>query len=204
MPTNRETTPMLTVELLERLRSGWDRHGAPLVGYLRPGLERNQIDALTKPLGLRLPDEAAVWWNWHDGVDVGHGAEVELGPSLPFVPLETAVELCGEHREQAALAWEDRAQEWWRSSWFPITERLGAIRCDCSVKHDAPTPIFYADSHDYDREGLTQPRVGSFGEMVIWWIEALENGAWRYEAQAGRWERDDRLLPPERLRSGLV
>jgi hypothetical protein len=86
----------------------------------------------------------------------------------------------------------------------PITERLGAIRCDCAVDEGAPTPIYYADSHDDDAGGLTTPRVDSFGTMVSWWIQALESGAWRYDTEKHRWECNAQLLPSERERSGLV
>jgi hypothetical protein len=90
------------------------------------------------------------------------------------------VRLCRLFRKHAVEAWGERAEYWWRTSWFPITERLGAIRCDCAVDEGAPTPIYYADSHDDDAGGLTTPRVDSFGTMVSWWIQALESGAWRY------------------------
>jgi hypothetical protein len=196
--------PTLTLDLLERLRGGWIRQRAPVADHLRPGLPTERIDEMTAALGLRLPVEARTWWSWHDGVDVALGTVGELGPGLPFLPLENAVDLCRLFREQAGVAWGDQAEQWWRPSWFPITERLGAIRCDCAVETGAPTPIFYADSHDYDAEGLTKPRVESFGTMVTWWVEALESGAWRYDATARRWERQADHLLPERQTSHLL
>jgi hypothetical protein len=78
-------------------------------------------------------------------VDVTLGTHVELGPSLPFLPLENAASLCRLFRQQAKEVWGDQAERWWRTSWFPVTERLGAIRCDCAVEPGAPTPIYYAD-----------------------------------------------------------
>ena len=82
--------------------------------------------------------------------------------------------------------------------------RLGEIRCDCSGAQSAPVPIYWAYSHDHDAEGLTVPKVESFGTMVRWWIEALESGAWRYELENHRWERHPERLSPDRERSGLV
>jgi hypothetical protein len=46
--------------------------------------------------------------------------------------------------------------------------------------------------------------VESFGTMVKWWTEALQSGAWRYEVETQRWERQPELLSPDRERSGLV
>ena len=175
-----------------------------MIDHLRPGLPSKRIDEITRPLGLTLPVEARIWWGWHDGVDVRFGVHVELSPSLPFLPLEEAAALCDHARRQAAQVAGDQADYWWRPSWFPITERRGEIRCDCDVQEGAPTPIFYAYSHDHDADGLNNPKVDSFGRMVGWWVEALETGAWRYNAEAKRWERHPELLPPERERSGLV
>ncbi len=201
---NAGAAPKLTVDLLERLREGWLRQRAPLVGHLRPGLSPEQIDELTSALGLRLPVEARTWWGWHDGVDVRLGSQTELGPGLPFLPLENAVDMCRLFRKQAVQVWGEQAETWWRRSWFPITELYGAIRCDCAVAEGAPTPIYHAESHDYDADGLTRPKADSFGTMVAWWAEALESGAWQYKPDVSRWERQTELLPPERQRSRLL
>jgi hypothetical protein len=125
-----------------------------------------------------------------------------------FLPLGEAVALYRQTREMFRDIWEAEdpamVDYWWRSSWFPITERRGAVRCDCAVTEGAPTPIYWAYSHDHDADGLTNPKVDSFGTMVTWWVEALETGAWHYNASANRWEHQPDLLPPERERSGLV
>jgi hypothetical protein len=159
-----------------------------------------------QPLGLRLPDEARTWWAWHDGVSaaVPFGAARELGPGLPFLPLEEAAALYRHARKQAVDVAAERADYWWRPSWFPITERRGEIRCDCSVPANVPTPIYWAYSHDHDAEGLTKPRVHSFGTMVRWWIDALETGAWTYDTDAHRWTHNPGLVSAARERSGLV
>jgi SMI1/KNR4 family protein SUKH-1 len=197
---------ILTLDLLVELEGLWGKGGAPVLEHLRPGLASDEIDTLTEPLGVRLPTEARTWWGWHDGVagSVPLGAHRELGPGLPFLPLEEAAALYLHALQQAAEVAGDQADYWWRPSWFPVTERRGEIRCDCSVQDGSATPIYWAYSHDHDADGLTDPKVESFGTMVQWWIEALQSGAWRYHKQSGRWERDTKLLPPERDASGLV
>lgn len=44
----------------------WRRDRAS-VSYLRPGLTRAQVDATAAEHGIRLPDDAAAVWMWHDG-----------------------------------------------------------------------------------------------------------------------------------------
>lgn len=58
---------LLTVELLERLDRMLRDVGAAIVDHWQPGLTREQMDAITEPQGFSLPDEAALWWGWHNG-----------------------------------------------------------------------------------------------------------------------------------------
>jgi hypothetical protein len=202
--------PLLTEGLLEELAERWRAAGAPIADSLRPGLSDAEMDALVAPLGLRLPHEARVWWGWHDGARPSDrlGVSWELGPGFGFFSLGEAVALYHEMRELFRDIWADEdpgmVDYWWRPSWLPITECRGAVRCDCAVSEDAPTPIYWAYSHDHDADGLTNPKVGSFGTLVCWWIEALDSGGWRYDPEANRWQHLPELLPPERTRSGLV
>lgn len=197
---------MLSREQLNTLLRCWEELQLPVVEQLRPGLEMREIDARTSTLGLTLPEEARLWWTWQDGA-TDAGAEPTsryIGPGLPLLSLDEAVSLYARLREEAALVWEERADYWWRPTWFPITERRGAIRCDCAVAEGAPTPIYWAYSHDHDERGLTAPRVDSFGTMVDWWIDALNAGAWVYDADSGRWGEHPDRLPPGRYETGLV
>jgi hypothetical protein len=107
-----EPTPrMLTVDQLAQLKLGWETLG--LVGvldHLRPGLTDAEMDALTEPLGIVLPDEARVWWGWHDGtdplvIDPIQGAKFAmLAPGRIFLPLSHAVRQCQTLREVAGRA----------------------------------------------------------------------------------------------------
>jgi len=106
------------------------------------------MDAITAPLGLRLPDEARVWWGWSNGAP--------RHPSgLPYLPLEEAVDLYRSVRRMAddvaggapAGAAHASADFWWERAWFPIT-RSGhgsTVACDCGVARGEPTPIRVID-----------------------------------------------------------
>jgi hypothetical protein len=79
---------------------------------------------------------------------------------------------------------------------------MGFASCQCAVEADAPVPILDVDYHKAAYPGAVV--CHSLGEMVRWWIEALEAGAWRYDGKHNHWERTYELIPPERDRSGLV
>jgi hypothetical protein len=53
-------------------------------------------------------------------------------------------------------------------------------------------------------ENFYEPSAESFGQMVTWWIDALDDGAWRYDREAGRWEYNWELVEPKRQLGGLV
>jgi cell wall assembly regulator SMI1 len=186
---------MLSHELLEQLERRWREAGWRGLGRLRPGLSDEQLDALTEPLGLRLPTEARMWWGWHDGiVPSGPGFEAVFGGSdFEYLPLDRAVDAYLLRRALAAeVAVASQAdgygeEYWWHPSWFPITEGGGGttIACDCSVPFGDPTPI-RSVRWDLGDEWAV-PRVDSFGELVRHWIAAIDRGTWCYDASQDRW-----------------
>ncbi|HST56322.1 MAG TPA: hypothetical protein VLJ42_10595 [Solirubrobacteraceae bacterium] len=178
---------------------------------VQPGLTEAKMDELTSGLNICLPAEARVWWGWHDGVpakSIDWARERELGGvAFEYVPLCEAVnnyllvrkEVAGFSRSMPPPA---NDPEWhWRSEWFPLTQ-LGGIAIDCSVPFGSPTPVRLLDWHFED---FPQVKASSLGEVVKWWIEALDKGVWRYDETDGRWESDwDLLDDPVRRSSGLV
>jgi hypothetical protein len=60
--TAAEVTRALT-GFEERLRG----LGVPAVDRLRPGLSPEDIDRISTEHGVRLSEDAAAWWGWHDG-----------------------------------------------------------------------------------------------------------------------------------------
>lgn len=190
--------PLLNRELLEELEGRWELQGVPVKPH--PGLEEREIDAMTSPLGLRLPVEARTWWGWQNGAS---GAL--FGPGRTLLSLENAIEL---YEQELAIFHADDIAETVASlrprERFPIMHSGGPVSCDCSVPEGAPTPIYHVDSHDYDIDGVENPRTRSFGELVQWWLDAFDEGVWQWDRAAGRWRRDESALDLDRSRSGLV
>jgi cell wall assembly regulator SMI1 len=196
---------MLSLDLLETLKQRWEDNGAPIVGALSPGLPDNEIDARTQELGLSLPDEARLWWGWHDGVPPDAGEARWMG-GYEYLQLEEAVRLhrywSDLAREMADLAMTPELADvasWWDPSWFPITQTVSgaALVCDCSVERPEPSPIRLIDWEF--PETFAKPIVPSFGKLVAGWIEQLDVGAWSFNRERGRWDyREDRLPPARR------
>jgi cell wall assembly regulator SMI1 len=191
---------MLSSTQLERLQALWCEQGAPLAEHLEPGLTDEEIESEMGSLGLRLPAEAALWWGWHNGVPPGRPRDMG-GAAFALLTLEEAVREYHSSRqvaEQAALT-DGEADRLWHPTWFPITNTgYGAvIACDCSVAQGAPTPIRAV--HWGHKEDSDVPVAESFGQMVGWWIEAIERGAWRYDTALERWEIDRGKLADPRL-----
>lgn len=160
---------LLTLELLERLNRTLRDLGASIVDHWEPGLAREQMDVLTEPHGFVLPDEAALWWGWHNGAGAA-----EIIPTRQLVTLEGAVEIL-------AVGGGDMEDT------FGLTRMLIALNeqpwlwFDCRGAKDAPVPV-YAGSK------ANQPRVAaeSIGEMVLIMITALEAGAFSTD-ERGEW-----------------
>ncbi len=116
-----------------------------------------------------------------------------IGPSFKFDSTSQSICHTKECRDDAEgdppgyLSWDE--------TWLAIG-RAGMVACDIAVAFDAPVPILDVDYHHVDIPGTVAAR--SFGEMVGWWIEALENGARVYDSEHDVWERGEDLVPPER------
>ncbi len=205
---------LLTPRHLQELEQWWVSLHAPLLEYLRPGLTDAEMNGLAAGAHLRLPDEARLWWGWHDGVPAEfYGILRQLGgPSFQFLPLQEALDLYEVQRATArrAVSRGDKSEWgnpdfWWDPSWLPITESPTSnvtIACDCSVRAGDPTPIrgYFWDAAVESRT----PATASFGELVEWWLQAFSTGAWFYDQELGRWEYFNERLPPAQRSTGVV
>ncbi|HYI99921.1 MAG TPA: hypothetical protein VEX36_09650 [Thermoleophilaceae bacterium] len=165
------------------------------------------MDEITVPLGLCLPSEARVWWGWHDGAPWRSGGELTperfIGPGREYMPLRDAVDAYLSDR-QSFEEIEDDPEPFRPAAYFPITRSSGPILCDCSVAKGAPSPIYYTHAYGQPAEELQRPAARSFGEMVGWWIDALNDGAWQWDSTSERWSYFPERLDPARELSGLV
>ena len=202
------TAPLLTTGMLDELHAAWREQGALIADGLRPGLTDTEMTALARSSQLALPVEARVWWGWHDGTNSMTGSYA-VGRELLFLPLARALDL---YRQQLTIA-ENVAEgeesltpdDVWPRAWLPLsTEGNGAMMvCDCSVAEGAPTPIRHFN-HEFAGESR-RVVAESLGQVVSWWLAALDSRAWTWDRNRGVWEEHhDRLPDPQIARTNLV
>ena len=180
---------LLTLKLLERLDRTLRDVGAAIVECWEPGLTREQMDVLTEPHGFRLPDEAALWWGWHNGAG---RAEITPTPCRFPVTLESAMR--DFEVEQGAM-----------SDAFGLTRLVGVVNeqpwlwFDCRGASDTFVPV-YAGYKSNDPWVAAE----SIGDMVLALIAAFETRRFTTN-ERGEWNEVDWDEVPEAMTdSGIL
>jgi hypothetical protein len=188
--------PLLNPEMLQAYEERLRTIGVPINDWT-PGLTDEQMRETLAPLGLRLPAEGRTWWGWHDG-SPGYGdSKLIAPPGERFLTLAEAVETYREYRKIVEELVEPDIPELanpddrWSPSWLPIRGPQLPVVIDCSVG-EGPTPLRRIDLQDV--EDSPRPRAQSLGQMVTWWIAALDSGAWRWDAERAEWSVNRELL----------
>lgn len=184
-----------------RLRS----QGLRVDEWAKPGLKVDDIEVVLAPLGLRLPVEGRAWWQWCNGT-IPQGQERLFGPWKTYLSLSDAVAVYRESRsvaKETAEAWPQNDPDFlWNPAWLPIKGPQLPIVIDCSVADGQPTPVRFIDWQNVD--GFLEPRAESFGQMVSWWIDAIDCGAWCWSPERNQWDTHDELLAWELRTNPLV
>jgi hypothetical protein len=87
---------MTVIQSLEKLVDTIENKGISIRSYLRPGLSRLDVQTALSSLNLTPPEELYTLYEWHDGVDNGFNAPIQLFGEHQFLPLNDAVQ---EYRE---------------------------------------------------------------------------------------------------------
>lgn len=167
-----DTAPILSSELLDDLEQRWRALRVPIASRLRPGLTDREIDETTAPIGLALPPEARTWFGWHDGASDGG---MYIGPvSYEFASLEVLV--AGYRGLRDIDAKTGIPESFWPRTTFPLVSGQLPIICDCRAHARTQSPIYVHDPAT--PIVLDDPVAWSFGQVVTWWIEAIDDGDW--------------------------
>jgi hypothetical protein len=180
---------LLDQALLDRFDARLRAAGALVVDHWAPGLTDAQIDALLHPLDIDLPDEARVWWRWHNGTLVDpRKREAKISPGRHPLPLKEVADFYAGEQGPLIDFYGVGGQL------RPVSEKP-LIYFDCAGRHDEPVPIITAlDASDEHRVVLP-----SIGELILAWIDLLDRGIWATNPD-GTWIIDhDRRLPPDVL-----
>ena len=181
----------LTPSLLEEFERCLREQGARVVELWQDGVDDGQIAAAEEAIGERLPDEARMWWRWHDGVPasaVTYARHREFGPLHQFLPLDEAVARTLRIRDSRAL--RQPGAPVWPHGWLEWTDVNAPMVIDCVVPEGAPAPVHDADFGSYELEDVYTPVAASMGDMVRAWIDAIASGGWWWDRDLDRWMRD--------------
>jgi hypothetical protein len=150
--------------------------GALIVDGWAPGLTDGQINATLGPLGIDLPEEARVWWRWHDGTLPGTPPLLKyVAPFRYLLKLQTAAEEYAAAREPMRDAGDPDGLL------SPVSEKP-VIYFQCAGPRDAPVPVY--SQNDY--AVAPRPVLASIGELVLTWISYIDCGVFATKAD-GTW-----------------
>lgn len=187
-------------DALARLQAHLERLDAPIVHYLRPGVSADRVAVkVSGATGLQLPDQAAQWFAWHNGV-VQHDPAVapHAFNGWDLLDLDRAItqyhwltRTAGELDSPAPEAEVEDEIEAWDVHWFPLTIDRGGtpLMVVCGGDRDGQIDILYWDEPD-----LIGHSYPSLAWVVDAWVGLLDEGLWDYDRTTGRWHTNaDRL-----------
>jgi cell wall assembly regulator SMI1 len=186
---------MLSEQLLDRLSATWRAHGAPIEDALAPGRAVESFTSDDGAFHADIPDEVRTWWAWHDG-DV-EGLSVfasQMGPNLQPMSSTWSREWWQTMMSEAATmatSTETDPSFWWQETWVPLLSNSagGYLVADCGLGPADVTPVRLVDWHHEER---LPPATDSLGQLVEWWIEAIELGIWTWDQDRSMWVRTRR------------
>jgi hypothetical protein len=188
--------PILTEGLLGELEQRWHAQQAPIVRYLQPGISEEEMAELVEPLGMTVPSEVRTWYRWRNGaVETGRGIDREMcGTGWAFFSLQRATQ---EARERRGLALDvangdvaEAERILWSSAWLPLAGNYhgGVMFVDSRAQSDPPrTPVHYTEPQMGTQ---VPPPAPSLGQVITWWIEAIDDGICEYDPVGDRWRYD--------------
>jgi hypothetical protein len=156
---------MLDDELLEALERRWREQSPALLQRMEPGIDDDEIDRLSAPLGYAIPDELRRWYRWHNG-----SANRAVILSRAFRPLDDSVARTLEFEQD---------EEQWPKGWTLVMDEKPLLIFDCRGGVSVPVPVWH---FDYAFDFPTRPVFASIGDMVSFWIELIDDGQISWDA----------------------
>jgi hypothetical protein len=161
---------MLDDEILGELELRWRRLGTTMAERMEPGLDDDEIDQITAPLGFSLPEEARRVFRWHQGSSLA-----PLAAYRTLIPLGTCV--------QSTLDFLEDDDDWPRG-WVSFMDEKPYMALDCRGGPDDPVAVWH---YDYAHQQLpTRPVFASIGELFLFWISLIDDG--HMTRDAPRWD----------------
>lgn len=187
-------TTVLDRELLDKFEARLRGVGALIVDAWAPGLTDAEIDSLLLPLDVDLPEEARVWWRWHNGwrPDSSQLARAII-PGRWLTSLQVAAQEYEDFRDPMRDAGDPEGLV------SPVG-RKPTLYFHCSGPRDVPVPI-------YSRNDYTDPPrlvLPSIGELVLTWISYIDRDIFKTNADGSWISKPLDRYPPDVMQLGVA
>jgi hypothetical protein len=199
-PSVEGASPALLAGLLDEFETELVRVGVPVDDFLRPGAHTDFVREVFDRNGLVAPDEAVVWFSWHDGPTRVPGGNQPL-PLFDTWSLDEA----DDRRHSDGAQQMGSGPDDWDPNWFQIIGPNAGIAIDCSEPPQRPA-LVRALSHTREmgtQREQTLQQVVSLCTPVTWWIEAIREGWYEWFPELNGWEYDSMAQPSIRRLRGL-
>ena len=172
--------------------------GIPVNEFLRPGAPPAKVHEIFAKNGLTAPDEAVVWFGWHDGPVRGVGDEAL--PIFEFWSIEEA-----DARRNAPRALPMGYEDWqWIPTWMQIMGDANGLAIECGADaKQSPLVRGLSWGEPSTQPGRTLSQVVSLCTPVAWWIDALRHGWYAWDPDENSWDTDRSGQPAIRALRGL-
>jgi cell wall assembly regulator SMI1 len=160
-----------TINLLARL-DGWLRINRPeYYAKLLPGLSQAEVDNFEQKLGVTLPIEFKLFYQWKNGQDSYDNFIANFG----LLKLKEAVALRSFMNEMLVAGEFENRPNWWRTNWLSFTENGGGDSwcIDLEGTFNGTTGQIITFWHDWERRDILCTSFYSWLETVVL---AFENG----------------------------
>jgi hypothetical protein len=180
-------SPALLRELLQDFEIELRNQKVPVDQWLQPGAEPAAVRAEFSERGLFAPEEAVVWFGWHNGRREVPGSE----QALPMFTAESLGYLRADWLDADRIT--RGYEEWdWNPNWVQIIgDQVGVAVCCADDPANPPlVRAITADGVEGTQEWQTDHQVVSLCTPVTWWIDSLRRGWYRWDPKTEEWHRD--------------
>jgi hypothetical protein len=159
---------MLDTHLLKELEDRWRQQSPTLLERMQPGIDDDEIDRLSAPLGYTLPEEVRRWYRWHNGSS-GHDIAIR----------RAMTELADDVKQTLEFQDED---EHWNNGWLKVMTQKPYVVFDCSGSETGPVAVWH---YDYEFPRPSRPVFESIGDMVAFWIQLIDDNRMFWDVEHG-------------------
>lgn len=187
-------SPELLKQLLDEFQAVLLRNGFDLDATCHPGASRQQIIDAWGTQGITPPEEAIVWWQWHNGIKEGPTGRQH--PGIDQISVEHSV------RTYETMPKGDGEYSW-DARWIPLLgDGPDRIVIDSDPSAARPTRVRSAHGGEGTYPPETENQAVSLCTPVTWWLLFRRKGWTIWTPDEWTTKRED--IPREWLQTQLA